>query len=458
MSQLSKNINDELKRLRSLDKTRQYGKTNLDNERPWSSECQRDCARILYSTSFRRLQGKTQMFGINPPDFYRNRLTHSLEVSQIARSICLKLDEKYEDNSKLWQLDDLFLVEAISLAHDMGNPPFGHAGEYVLDEIAAGFDGFEGNAQTLRIVTSLETKYPHIPGLNLTWRTLLGLVKYFERRKREGILSGKFLYKDEYKLIKDIREKEKINGKTIDCQIMEIADDIANAAHDLEDSLRQKYINADDIIYLFECEEAKNKEKCQKNGKKSIDLIKEVVERAKATARDCRTQPLSYYSSDPYESLLRKEITSRLVDRLVNDIWCKTDKDNKLTIEFSNHRQFVKSLKKFEFESTKNVTESILKYEKVGEKVLRGLYEVFIDNKFNKDNELLGSVYRGNGNLDDDQKKRFVIDYIAGMTDSFAIEQYINYFGNDPFQEGFYTGYQRNKQVTREYRAPNLID
>ena len=133
---------------------------------PTRNDFRRDCDRIIHSTAFRRLAHKTQVFVYHEGDHYRTRLTHTLEVAQIARSLAraLGLDED--------------LAEALALAHDLGHPPFGHAGERALDDCLAGFGGFDHNAQALRIVTALERRYPDFDGLNLTWETLEGLVKH----------------------------------------------------------------------------------------------------------------------------------------------------------------------------------------------------------------------------------------------------------------------------------------
>src|ERR1700747_462973 len=126
----------------------------------------RDCDRIIHATAFRRLAHKTQVFVFDEGDHFRTRLTHTLEVTQIARALAraLGLDED--------------LAEALALAHDLGHPPFGHAGERALDDCLAAFGGFDHNAQTLRVVTALERRYPKFDGLNLTWETLEGLVKH----------------------------------------------------------------------------------------------------------------------------------------------------------------------------------------------------------------------------------------------------------------------------------------
>ena len=241
------------------------------------SNLQRDYARVLYSTAFRRLQGKMQLFGIDNVSFYRNRLTHSLEVSQVASGICNRLERRYYPKNKgrkreFWNFDEIYLINAISLAHDLGNPPFGHAGERVLNELAQDFGGFEGNAQTYRIVTQIEERYAGFKGLNLTKRTLLGLAKHFYDYSSG---ESKFLYDEDYAKLTSFIEESDLNMKpgqqTLDCAVMDLADEIAYAAHDLEDALQLKYINADELLYLFEREskKPKNLKKYCKDGDKS---------------------------------------------------------------------------------------------------------------------------------------------------------------------------------------------
>ncbi|MCI5223024.1 MAG: dNTP triphosphohydrolase [Candidatus Electrothrix sp. AR4] len=157
---------------------------NVDTKERKRNKYERDYARVLYSSSFRRLQGKMQFFGIDHNSFYRNRLTHSLEVAQIARSIASSLG-----------LKSSVVAESCSLAHDIGNPPFGHAGEVTLNNLSERIGGYEGNAQVIRIFRTLEAKHPNVQGLNLTVRTLLGLTKYFYTRKEN---KKKFLYDDDY--------------------------------------------------------------------------------------------------------------------------------------------------------------------------------------------------------------------------------------------------------------------
>src|SRR6202140_3461924 len=150
----------------AADPGRSRGRLFSEPASPTRNAFRRDCDRIIHSTAFRRLAHKTQVFVFHEGDHFRTRLTHTLEVVQIARSLAraLGLDED--------------LSEALALAHDLGHPPFGHAGERALDRCLAGFGGFDHNAQTLRVVTALERRYAAFDGLNLTWETLEGLVKH----------------------------------------------------------------------------------------------------------------------------------------------------------------------------------------------------------------------------------------------------------------------------------------
>src|SRR6201996_7212141 len=150
----------------ACDPDRSRGRLFSEPPSKTRSPFRRDCDRVIHSTAFRRLKHKTQVFVFDEGDHYRTRLTHTLEVAQVARALArrLRLDED--------------LAEALALAHDLRHPPFGHAGERALDECLAAFGGFDHNAQTLRIVTRLERRYPRFDGLNLTWETLEGLIKH----------------------------------------------------------------------------------------------------------------------------------------------------------------------------------------------------------------------------------------------------------------------------------------
>ncbi|MGA3400555.1 MAG: deoxyguanosinetriphosphate triphosphohydrolase [Acetobacteraceae bacterium] len=205
------------------------GRLHPEPEAPTRSPWQRDRDRIIHSSAFRKLQYKTQVFVNHEGDFYRTRLTHSIEVAQIARSVAreLGLDED--------------LTEALALAHDLGHPPFGHAGEEALNLAMKPFGGFDHNAQSLRVVTLLESRYAGWDGLNLTWETLEGLAKH------NGPLRNPPAYIAEY------NERHKLDLNThasAEAQVAAIADDVAYHSHDLDDGMRARLFGPEDIGHL----------------------------------------------------------------------------------------------------------------------------------------------------------------------------------------------------------------
>ena len=226
----------------AADPGRSRGRLHPEPPSATRNDFRRDCDRIIHATAFRRLKYKTQVFVFHEGDHYRTRLTHSLEVAQIARALAraLGLDED--------------LSEALALAHDLGHPPFGHAGERALAVCMAGHGGFDHNAQTLRIVTELERRYPAFDGLNLTWETLEGIVKhngpltdrggnaighYREGRLPEGI-----------RLYGAVQDLHLWSYPSAEAQAAAIADDIAYDAHDIDDGLRAALFSVDDIAAL----------------------------------------------------------------------------------------------------------------------------------------------------------------------------------------------------------------
>ncbi len=206
---------------------------------PSRNDFRRDCDRIIHSAAFRRLAHKTQVFVYHEGDHYRTRLTHTLEVVQIARSLAraLGLDED--------------LAEAEALAHDLGHPPFGHAGERALDACLTDFGGFDHNAQALRVVTALERRYAAFDGLNLTWETLEGLVKHNgPLTDRQGRAIGRYAETGvpapilAYNVVQDL---ELWSQPGAEAQVAALADDIAYDAHDIDDGLRAGLFALDDI-------------------------------------------------------------------------------------------------------------------------------------------------------------------------------------------------------------------
>ena len=193
---------------------------------------QRDRDRIIHSSAFRRLQYKTQVFVNHEGDFFRTRLTHSLEVAQIARSVCRALSLN-ED-----------MAEALALAHDLGHPPFGHAGEDALKEAMEPYGGFDHNAQSLRLVTSLEHRYMDFDGLNLTWETLEGVVKHNGPMAGPGIAEPLPWGVPQYIAVHDL-ELDTYAGP--EAQVASLSDDIAYNNHDIEDGLRAGLFSVKDL-------------------------------------------------------------------------------------------------------------------------------------------------------------------------------------------------------------------
>jgi dGTPase len=216
----------------AVDERESRGRLVPEPPSPTRSLYARDRDRILHSTAFRRLTYKTQVFVYHEGDHYRTRLTHSLEVAQIARSMArtLELDED--------------LTEALALAHDLGHPPFGHAGERALDAAMAGEGGFDHNAQSLRVVTALERKYAAFDGLNLTWEMLEGLVKH------NGPLTGSAATRPVPRSIADYCLKQDLELSTyasLEAQLAALADDIAYNNHDVDDGYRAALFTLDDL-------------------------------------------------------------------------------------------------------------------------------------------------------------------------------------------------------------------
>ena len=354
-----------------------------------------DYARVLYSSSFRRLQGKMQLFVPKHTGFYRNRLTHSLEVAQIARAIAKKIG-----------MVDTLTVQTCSLAHDLGNPPFGHAGEISLSNCSTSAH-YEGNAQTFRILNHIEEKHHSFNGLNLTLRTLLGIVKYPNSRADN---SKKYLYDNDYKLIQKWSAKHGLSLCSIDCEVMNLADEIAYAAHDLEDALRLKYFTIGDLLYEFEVSEFKS----------DYNAFANITRQARQFASKAST----YETSEEYSILFKKELTSILVDTLINDIGLvKTDRKGQFMLGYNNFNNLALGLKKLTFAAVKRNSD-VIEYEYLGKRILEGLYNMYMDTSFNKNLVLLPAEFR-----DPENWERTVLDYLGGMMDSYAISQYEKYYG-----------------------------
>jgi dGTPase len=264
----------------ACDPAHSRGRLHPEPASPTRTAFRRDCDRIIHSTAFRRLAHKTQVFVFHEGDHFRTRLTHTLEVTQIARSLAraLGLDED--------------LAEALALAHDLGHPPFGHAGERALDRSLKDFGGFDHNAQTLRIVTTLERRYAEFDGLNLSWETLEGIVKHNgPLTDREGRPIGRYGGSGLPHAILShakIQDLELWSLPSAEAQIAALADDIAYDAHDLDDGLRAGFFTLDDLA--------------------GVALTREILEEVRA----------AYGPIDAARAA--HEVIRRLIARLINDV------------------------------------------------------------------------------------------------------------------------------------------
>ena len=249
---------------------RSSGRIYKEKSSKFRTHYQRDRDRIIHSTAFRRLKHKTQVFVNTSSDHFRTRITHSMEVSQIARTL-----------GKIFKLND-DLCETLSLAHDLGHPPFGHAGEKALNTCMKNFGGFDHNIQTLRIVTILEKKYYKFNGLNLTLETLDGLIKHngpiLNKDKYDNIL-GKNIFKNKINYIK---------SPSLEAQLSSISDDIAYNSHDLEDGLNAGFFSLNEL--------------------KNIPLISGIVK--------THLRKLKKNNKD----LIYRQVTRDLINKLVSDV------------------------------------------------------------------------------------------------------------------------------------------
>ena len=342
---------------------------------------QRDRDRIIHSASFRRLKHKTQVFVNTEGDHYRTRITHSIEVAQIARSI-----------AKYLNLND-DLAETISLAHDLAHTPFGHAGEDALNESMCNYGGFDHNLQTIRIVMFLENKYLKFKGLNLTLETLDGLIKH------NGPIRDLSLIK---KLIGLKNLKNKINfdkSPSLEAQISSISDDIAYNNHDIQDGIRAKMFNLNDLIEInFFRDIYKSHKKNIKKKNQEILIYQIIRDSIDLMVRDLIKNTISNIKKKKIESLKSIFIyKSPLV--CFSEKFCKIEEDIRFFLRskmYNNKKVLIKNNN--------------------GKKIIKRLF-LSINKKPEK--------FLAKGELRID-KHRAIADYISGMTDRYAIKLYNN--------------------------------
>ena len=368
------------------------GRLHPEPEAAGRSPWQRDRDRIIHSSAFRKLQYKTQVFVNHEGDFYRTRLTHSLEVSQVARSIArqLRLDED--------------LTEALALAHDLGHPPFGHAGEDALNARMKPYGGFDHNAQSLRIVTKLENRYAAFDGLNLTWETLEGLAKH------NGPVRHPAPYMAEY----DGRHKLDLGTfASLEAQVAALSDDIAYHSHDLDDGMRAGLFGPDDVAHL--------------------PVVGEALARARVA------------SLDVPPPRLRHETIRRVIDALASDLVAETGRRlakaapgsadavrraKQPTVGFSpalaEANRAIKEFLHARMYRHWRVNRMTAKSRRVTEAVFQLLHD---------DTSLLPDGWRALAGEGDRARAALVVaDYVAGMTDRFALEEWQRL--TDPMRRG----------------------
>lgn len=341
------------------------------------TDFERDRDRIIHTTAFRRLEYKTQVFVFYEGDHYRTRLTHTLEVSQLGRSLARGLGANQD------------LTEAICLAHDLGHPPFGHAGEHVLNHLMQGHGGFNHNSQSYRIVTKLEHRYPAFPGLNLTYET------------REGMIKHETAYDKS-----DARDYEPEKRASLEAQIANLADEIAYNAHDLDDGLRAGLFTVNELAEL--------------------EIWRELRERIN-------------WSTGPFSDILRHEIIRELIGLLVNDVTNTTNANliandinspEKLQLHSGNVVSYspdlsrkIRPLKTFLFERMYRHYR-LVRMQIKAERFIAQLFEGYVKEP----NMLPDATQR---RLDELPVEQVVTDYIAGMTDRYALDEWQRLF--DPY-------------------------
>lgn len=383
----------------AADPARSRGRLFREEPSPTRNDFRRDCDRIIHSTAFRRLKHKTQVFVSHEGDHYRTRLTHTLEVAQIARALArsLGLDED--------------LTETLALAHDLGHPPFGHAGERALDECMQNHGGFDHNAQALRVVTNLERRYATFDGLNLTWESLEGIVKHNgPLTDRSGNAVGRY---KERGVPDAIREYVKIHDLDLwsfasgEAQAAAVADDIAYDAHDLDDALRADLFGIEEIA--------------------GLPVVGEIFGRVKAQYKDLEGGRLT------------NEVTRRLIARMIEDVIAESDRQistHKITsiddlrnlsgpvVRFSEKMTLAdRAVKTF-------LTARMYRHERVLITMDRaqGLLRELFSHYFQRTEDLPVEWKHGLPGLDESGKARRIADFIAGMTDNFALAEHRRFF------------------------------
>lgn len=363
------------------------GRVHLEDEAMERSVYQRDRDRILHSGAFRKLKYKTQVFVYHEGDYYRTRLTHSLEVAQIARSLSRSLGLN-ED-----------LAEALALAHDFGHTPFGHAGEEALDIMMQPYGGFDHNDQTLRIITLLEQRYADFDGLNLTWETLEGISKH----------NGP-VFQDYSSTIHELNTlfdlQLDLHG-SLESQIASLADDVAYNAHDLNDGLRAGFFSVDDLLDISLV---------------STD-IKFLFEKYPSISNSRLIHELSRRTVNVMVDDILKETRSRLRDENPTSSQDVREGRQPMAAFSSVLRTQVDQLRSFLFQRMYRHYK-VNRMANKAKRVITSLFELFMSEP----SCLPSEWQQDSSRIKSGSQARIVADYIAGMTDRYALLEYERLF------------------------------
>ncbi len=374
----------------ATDPAKSRGRLHAEPESAHRSPFERDRDRVVHASAFRRLKGKTQVFVAHEGDHFRTRLTHSLEVAQIARAVAKRLGLEGD------------LAEALALAHDIGHPPFGHTGEDVLDECMKDFGGFDHNAQTLRVLTKLERRYPRFDGLNLAWETLEGVVKHNGPLIRAGVtLKDLPVAIQEYDATHDL---ELASWPGLEAQVAAHADDVAYNNHDLDDGVRA-----------------------------GLFTLAEVREEVPMVARVADTVAKDY--PDISEDRFIAETVRRLIGVWVDDVVWETEQRLAKAKPKSAEDVRAHAGGLVGFSDEMNAAQAVLRQflmrrmyrhfrvnrrRAQAKRVLADLFTLFLDDP----GTLPPDWQAGGDGAGGARTARRICDYIAGMTDDFAIDEH----------------------------------
>ncbi|MFC1514345.1 deoxyguanosinetriphosphate triphosphohydrolase [Candidatus Omnitrophota bacterium] len=361
------------------------GRTYKEKEHPYRTIYQRDRDRIIHSAAFRRLEYKTQVFITHEGDYYRTRLTHTLEAAQIARTIgkALQLNEE--------------LIEAIALAHDLGHTPFGHAGEDILDSLLKKEGGFNHNIQSLRVVDLLEIRYPDFPGLNLTWEVREGIAKHSTSSKTTKHL-GKF---------SDLNIDKQ---PSLETQVVDIADEIAYDNHDIDDGMTSELITEEDLdkVLLW-------------HTRKKLITKKYPTLRKRMLMYLVVRNLINFQVTDLIENTRRNLKEGKI------DSWQKVKKSKRRLVAFSPEMlKLRKPLRAF-LRDNLYYSRRVKRMTEKSKRFIQELFENYCANPWQIPEDFRTRKSRNN------PLKRVVADYIAGMTDRFALSEYRKLF--DPYEK-----------------------